>query len=132
MTKDDLRAYREQKRELAVLREELEELTESMQAPGSNLDGMPHAPGRGDAMERAVARKIELEEMYAAKMEALCDAITRVENAIENLPPREKTVLRAYYIRGLKWEEVCVVTHYSWKHVHRIHASALRELEKMT
>ena len=59
----------------------------------------------------------------------MSEELLEIEKAIETLPSTERTIIRLYYIAGMKWEEVCVAIGYSWKQVHRIHGRALDMLK---
>jgi RNA polymerase sigma factor (sigma-70 family) len=67
---------------------------------------------------------------YRQKAAELSTALAEIEDAIEVLEPRERTLIRLHYAQGLTWEEVCVAMNYSWRQIHRIHAKALALLEE--
>lgn len=52
-----------------------------------------------------------------------------IETIISCLPEREKNLMRLRYIKGYRWEEVCVKMNYEWSHIHDIHANILRKLK---
>ena len=130
MTKEQLRAYRDIKLErdkLATMIEDVESVLYSPRA--SKLDGMPHGGSApGSIVEEAAIKHTELLEKYRRKVTELSAALVDIENAIEVLDPRERTLIRLYYAQGLTWEEVCVAMNYSWRQIHRIHAKALEAL----
>ena len=112
-----LRDYRDQAAELAQLRELIGGLQDSK---GDPRPGHYIAPGY-DRRERLEAR-------YHAKAEELAAELLSVEELLEGLPPRERVVLRCYYVQGLTWEQACEAVHYSWRQIHRIHSGALIRL----
>lgn len=130
MTKEQLRKYQAIKRERQQLERMLQELELEMSAPGSpRLDGMPRNPSQGgNSLANMVARHMELQERYRAKLQELTEAQLAIEQAIATLEPTERALMRYYYIEGLTWEEVCVCINYSWRQTHRIHAKALRQI----
>ena len=67
----------------------------------------------------------QIELLKAERLEkARC--YQKIERQIKQMENEdEQEVLRLRYITGLKWEEVAVRMSYSWKHIHRIHSSAL-------
>lgn len=73
----------------------------------------------------------DLAKMYADKLVELYAAKLAIENAIETLEPRERRLVRLYYIDGLTWEQVCVEMHYSWNHIHRLHRAVLEKLRDL-
>ena len=94
------------------------------------LTGIPPAGTGGDSeVERAVIRYADMEALYTRKRAALLEEQEAIELAIEPLPSPERQILRAHYIEGLTWEQVCVTVGYSWRQTHRHHARAIRQLE---
>ncbi len=130
MTKERLRNYKNIRREVTQLQELICQLRVDIAAPRSQqLTGMPHGSSRaGSAIETAVERLVELEDLYTAKLKTLVDEQLAVEAAISSLEPAERQLMRARYIEGRKWEEVCVLIGYSWQQTHRLHARALARL----
>jgi len=131
MTKAQLRAYRDIKRERNQLRDKINELEAELYSPGTQrLDGQPRG-GSGHSDERRdgqIDKKNELYALYREKEAQLAAAALEIEEAIDSLGPRERTLMRLYYIDGLTWEEVAVKMGYVWRHVHRIHGEALEAL----
>ena len=132
MTKEQLKAYIEIKKERDDLQRRREELEAAMYGPRTQaLDGMPRSgPGENYVQEERMDSKDEVLAMYKAKEEKLQAALVAIENAIEKLEPRERQLVRLHYIDGLKWEQVCIEMSYSWRQVHRIHSSALKKLKE--
>jgi RNA polymerase sigma factor (sigma-70 family) len=130
MTKERLKAYRSIKLERDRLITMIEELEAQMKSPRSQrLDGMPRGGSAPSSpVENLVVKHTELIDRYQQKVAELTEAAGEIENAIEVLAPRERTLIRLHYIQGLTWEEVCVAMSYSWKQIHRIHAKALAML----
>ncbi len=109
--------------QLAELR--LNKLTPSM-APD---DGMPHASDISDLSEYA-AKVDELERELLQRRYKRIRAFKKVQSAIEKMEnEQEKTLLTYRYMVGLKWEAIAVKMGYSWQHIHKIHASALKKLK---
>lgn len=111
------------------LRDRMYELEAIMYAPrNQQLTGMPGGGQDGSATEAMVAQHLALMDRYRAKLTALAAEQLAVEQAIDTLDQRERILMRYRYIQGLTWEEICAAMHYSWRQVHRIHASALQQL----
>jgi RNA polymerase sigma factor (sigma-70 family) len=72
------------------------------------------------------AAKLHVKLLYK-KYEAM-SALEAIEDMIEGLEPRERRLMREYYINGLKWEEVAVKMNYSIQRVWQIHGDALRKI----
>ena len=129
MTKDRLRNYANLKEECEQLRRQLEELEATLYYPKiQRLNGMPSAPSKENTLELMIARHVELQEKYEAKIAEMTAEMLQIEVAIETLDPTARMLLRYRYMDGLKWEEVCVRMNYSWMQTHRIHANALNQL----
>ncbi|MFR6219878.1 MAG: hypothetical protein ACLUKO_24525, partial [Enterocloster bolteae] len=125
-----LQSYQLAKRDVTRLEEQLAELRIGKMSPGCDIgDGLPHAHNATDLSGYA-AKVDELEdEIIAARYQRIL-AYQQVRNCIEALEDeREKMLLTYRYIRGLKWEEICVKMDYKWRQVHRIHAMALKNLK---
>lgn len=128
--KEFLMEYQVAKRDVIRLEEQLEELRIGKMSPGCMIgDGMPHAHNPSDLSD------------YAAKVEEIGQKIIdaryrrvmvfqRVQQAIEEMDnEREKTLLTYRYLRGMKWERICIEMDYKWRQVHRIHSSALKNIK---
>ena len=129
MTKDRLRNYASLKEEREQLRRQLDELEATLYYPKiQRLNDMPSSPSKENTLELMVARHIELQERYEAKITEMTKEMLLIEEAIDALEPTAIMLLRYRYLDGLKWEEVCVRMNYSWMQTHRIHAAALNQL----
>ena len=103
MTKEQLREYRQIKKELDAL----EVLTRKVERYGTPA----------------------LQAFYDRLREKLTTDLLEVENAIEMLDPTERTLMRLRYIDGLSWQAICLRISYSWQQTHRIHARALIKIK---
>lgn len=130
MTKEQLRTYRELKKERDDIDRRLKEMEAEEPAPRtSRLDGMPRGgSGENYVLEGKMDREDELRQLYEEKKAQLDAQLVKIEKAIESLKSTERTILRLYYIDGLTWEEVAVEVGYSWAQTHRHHAKALQKL----
>lgn len=132
MTKERLRRFRDLLAEKVHLEQQLETIEGVLYNPKiQQLKQTPRASSKGNPTEDLIAKHLELVDLYQDKLVGLAMEQLAIENAIERLPIRERNVLRAYYIRGLTWEEVAVDVGYTWRHVHRVHSSALQLLAAM-
>lgn len=136
MTKDEVRKYllryRLEKKRIRRLAEQIEELRTRKAYPGSpSLDAMPHASDPSDLSDYA-ARLDELERALGAEQVAADRAALEVIETINRLEDEtEKDVLTLYYVRGYRWERVCIDLGYSWQHVFRIRSRAFRNLARI-
>ena len=132
MTKEELRGYRNLKREADQLEQYIARIKAEIYAPRTtHLDAIPGASPNGTGpTERLALKHVELLERYREKLVELRTAQLRIEKAIEPLSPDERMLMRYRYIDGLTWEEVAVKMGYSWRQVHRIHAKALEHVRE--
>jgi DNA-directed RNA polymerase specialized sigma24 family protein len=130
MTKQELRECREARREISQLLDEMEALEAEVTSPKiPKMSGMPPSqPATSDRMAENVAKWVDLQQGYRDKLSRSFAMRMAVEKAMDVLTPTERQVVRAYYIQGKTWEEVCVAVNYSWRETHRKHASALKKM----
>lgn len=133
MTKEELNQYQALKKERKQLKQIIEDLETQLYGPKvQRLTGMPGGRS-GDAGEIKDGKLDELEqlrqELLINREQCACAmlAIVRVIRSVKD--PTKRTLLRHRYINGMSWEQICVAMNYSWRQMHRLHASALRELE---
>lgn len=131
MTKEQLKRYKDIKKERDDIKRKIQKIEWEMFGPRSQrLDGMPRGgSGENYVTEEQLDRKSELLELYKAKEAELTAELLVIEKAIEKLETRERRLVRLHYIDGLKWEQVAVEMCYSWRQVHRIHSDALEKLK---
>ena len=112
------------KRERYIL-EEIQRLREDKMFPSIVNDGMPKGNKCSDLSYFAVILDEEIEKLKEERLEKV-RAYSEISKNIRRMEnDNEREVLTLRYIKGLKWEEICVEMRYSWKHIHRIHSSAL-------
>lgn len=95
----------------------------------SDNDGMPHGSGIGKPTEDKAVR---LADRALRLTEARLEAIRirqEVFDLIDSIDGIEGDVLYQRYIKLHKWEEVCVLLHYSWQGIHLVHRRALAIVE---
>lgn len=125
-----LNSYTDIVNELRQLEDHMAALQDRILPGGKAMDGMPRSTGGGGDLSGIVAERLELLDRYHAKIAELHKAQLEIEEMIEGLGPLERTLVRAKYIEGHTWEEVCVIMAYSWRQVHRIHSRVLDKLAK--
>lgn len=96
----------------------------------SDNDGMPHGSGISKPTENKAIRLADRRmRLIRAELEAI-----RIKqdlfDFIDGIEGIEGDVLYHRYIRLLKWEEVCLIVHYSWPNTMRIHRRALDIVQK--
>ena len=129
--KEYLKSYRRAvKREKDIL-DEIQRLRSDKMFPSAVNDGMPKGNSQSDLSDYIAILDEQIELLKVERLEkARC--YQKIEKQIRQMENEdEQEVLRLRYITGLKWEEVAARMSYSWKHIHRIHSSALCKF-KMT
>lgn len=69
------------------------------------------------------------QEQLRRDLNRLRELIPETERLLGGLPPKERVLMRAYYVEGLLWREVEPVVGYRKSHVDRIHRRAMGRLE---
>lgn len=113
--------------ELATLRTKVESTTRAL-----NPDKVQG--GRGNSREDLMVRMIDLEHEMNAAIDDYIDRKRMAMQMIDQLADdRHIEILYGYYLEQKSWEQIAVDIGYSWRHVHRLHGEALRQLpEKMS
>lgn len=123
--KEYLKSYRRAvKREKDIL-DEIQRLRADKMFHSVANDGMPKGSNQSDLSDYIAILDEQIELLKVERLEkARC--YQKIEKQIRQMGNEdEQEVLRLRYITGLKWEEVAARMSYSWKHIHRIHSSAL-------
>ena len=131
--KEYLKQYEYAHKKAERLREEYE--TELLKIDAvrslSDNDGMPHGSNISKPTED---KAIRLADKALKWQQAELDAIEirqEVFETIYNIPDIEGDVLYQRYINLRKWEEICVMLHYSWKGIHLVHRRALNLVDEL-
>lgn len=129
--KEYLRQYEYADRRVRRLEAEYNDeliMVDSIRSASDN-DGMPHGSGISKPTEEKALR---LADRALRLTEARLEAIRirqDVFDLIDSIDGIEGDVLYQRYINLHKWEEVCVMLHYSWQGIHLIHRRALAIVE---
>lgn len=131
MSYHDLIHYRDIKKEIAHLEEQLAQLEYRITSPRTPiLTDMPSGPHDPAQFEDSVIKLIELKDRYKNLLNDLYNHQLEVEKSIEDLDPIERDVIRCRYFSGLKWSQVQKKVGYAQKQTHRIHNRAIEKLKK--
>lgn len=134
MNKIQLKNYINLRKEVKQIEERLKEYEfKKCSAKSQVITGMPCSHGSGNnTAESVVLSFVDLEKVYVQKLAKLNNEIFKIEKAITSLENSvERQLIRARYIDGKTWEEVCALIGYSWSQTHRIHARALKKLQDL-
>ena len=128
--KEYLRRYEEADRKARQHAAEYERELEKIGSLSIKMDGMPHGSNVSRPTEEAA---LKLADKAAKWKAAEIDAIRirqEVYDAIHDIPGIEGRVLYERYVNLHKWEEICILVHYSWNGVHHVHRRALQLVEE--
>lgn len=131
MTKEELKNFIENKREIEIIKDKLEYLEEKKTSIKSLIiDDMPK--GYNSDNDRISALLGEIEELiniYREKELKLIKQQIHIENAISNLDdPTDRNIIRLKYLDGHTWEKICVILNYSWNGIHKKHRKILEKI----
>ena len=127
--KEYLRGYERAVRQMRRSELKIREMRLNRICPTIVNDGMPHASSFNDLSAYAVLLDQEEKRYmkYRYRRNRECKEITdRIERLLDE---DEKDVLLYRYIKLLKWEDIAVKMGFSWQHVHKIHAQALKNFK---
>ena len=127
--KEFLRQYEEANNKALQHKREYEKQLELIGSVSMKMDGMPHGSGISKPTENDA---LKLADKALRWKEAELEAIRirqRVYEVIAGIPDKEGRVLYERYISLHKWEEICILLHYSWNGVHHVHRRALEKVE---
>lgn len=122
MDKETLRAYLPMKQELAQIRELIREVEEGRYNPNKPrpVKVLEYLDEDGDIVA-----------VYRRKAKELRGQLLEIETAINTLPPRERTVIRWHYLKGLAWPKVAEKENYSERQCRRLRDKALERLKEV-
>ena len=129
--KEYLKQYEYADRRAKRLKAEYEreqQLIDAIRSASDN-DGMPHGSGISKPTEDKALR---LADKRLKWIDAELDAIEKRQEVFEliyDIDGIEGDVLVERYVNLRKWEEICILVHYSWQGVHKVHKRALGIVE---
>ena len=130
MTKQELKQYIHISRRIDLLEEESVVIRQRIMSATQALDikvrGSKQHDKIGDTIVKLESHRELINELY----DELMIRRKRIEYAIEQLEPQQALIIHLRYIKGLKWEQICVDMAFEWTHVHRLHSRALQALNE--
>lgn len=129
--KEYLRQYEYADRRVRRLEAEYRDEMEMIDAikSTSDNDGLPHSSGISKPTEDKALR---LADKQLRLVKARLDAVAKrqeIFDIIDGIDGVEGDLLFERYIKLRKWEEICVLLHYSWQGIHLVHRRALAIIE---
>ena len=129
--KEFLKQYEYADRRVKRLETELEDELKMLDAirSASDNDGMPHGSGISKPTEDKALRLADKRlRLIDARLEAV-EARQKVFDVINGIEGIEGDLLFERYVKLHKWEEICILLHYSWNGAHHVHRRALKIVE---
>ena len=131
MTKEELKSYIENKREIEIIKDKLIYLEEKKTSIKSMIiNDMPKSCNmENDMIGNLLADIEDLINIYKEKELNLIKQQIKIEKAISNLEdPTDRNIIRLKYIDGHTWERICVILNYSWNGIHKKHRKILEKI----
>ena len=131
MTKEELKSYIENKREIEIIKDKLMYLEEKKTSIKSMIiNDMPKVTNiENDMIGNLLADIEDLINIYKEKELNLIKQQIKIEKAISNLEdPTDRNIVRLKYIDGHTWEKICVILNYSWNGIHTKHRKILEKI----
>ena len=131
MTKEELKQYRSIRHEIQSIKDEINELENQIQSVRAvNLSDMPKGGSHTDFTD-VIAKIDELKRALHIKMSQALVVQERIEGVIDKLDnPRDKAVMRQYYINGMTWESIADCFGLKdVRHIFRVHGRILQEIK---
>lgn len=95
----------------------------------SDNDGLPHGSGISKPTENKAVRLADKSlRLVEARLRAV-EVRQEIFDLVDSIDGIEGDVLYQRYINLHKWEEICVLLHYSWQGIHLVHRRALAIVE---
>lgn len=113
MKKSDLEALRWRKENVQLLRSQIAELDDSIQC--ARISDMPKGTPNADLWEDVIDRKDEIKARYVKELRELLAEIQRVDDWLETLRERDKTLIRLRFYECRGWQEICDYFNVEWK-----------------
>lgn len=131
MTKEELKSYIENKREIEIIKDKLIYLEEKKTSIKSMIiNDMPKSCNiENDMIGNLLADIEDLINIYKEKELELIKQQIKIENAISKLDdPTDRNIVRLKYLDGHTWEKICVILNYSWNGIHKKHRKILEKI----
>lgn len=108
--------------------EQVASLNDLARKATATISDMPGNPNKGvSAMANAVEKIVDLQAEINRDIDRLVDMKMEIEKAVRQLGNiDEQLLLRCRYINNMNWDDIAAELSVSYRTVHRIHASALK------
>ena len=113
--------------------EQVTELRGRLTSIGSTVGGeRVQSSKSNDKFADTIGKIVELEKNINADIDKLIDYKSKARERIELLDSDiEKVILYKRYFDKKSFEQIATECHYSWRWIHKLHSSALQNLNKV-
>lgn len=131
--KERLKEYIWIQRNIETLEDMLLEVDTKLQSATSHLTLDKISTTKNpDKFGDLIADRIKIEQSINDEIQIGLKEMKYIEEIISSLSERDKLLMRLRYIRGHRWEQICVELNYEWAQTHRNHARILDKLKRDT
>jgi hypothetical protein len=106
VNKESLRQYQDLYAEINELKQQRQEILNSLGAIPVSTDPVKSKGHISDPTAKAATKLAELQRLIDEKKALCLEQCAEIEKAINSLPARERRIMRLRYIRGLSWPRV--------------------------
>ena len=122
---DELNTIRDDMHSMELMIEDLYGRASGLKAIRYDKDKVQTA--QGDSLAELTIKITEVAEKYSSEVLKYKKEYDKRRRLINGMPNRMYAkILRLRYLDGKRWEEIAVETHYSFRHVTRLHGDALK------
>lgn len=108
----------------------VQRLEASIGASGINYDGLPRGTKPSSPTEAAAIMLVDSKRKRDDAWDRMQNAERKVEALIDTLDDeKQRAVLGYRYLEGMNWDEIACKMNYTERHMHRLHAEALCEIQ---
>lgn len=111
--------------EISRLREMATSITSTLK------DDVVQTSGSGDKLGEVVSKIVDLENEINADVDKLVDTKKEIMSVIDTLKEPFCDLLYKRYLHYMTWEEIAVAMNYSFRHVTRMHGTALQMVKRV-
>ena len=123
-----LSQYIEIKEELTQINDQYRELRLSLES--AKAQRISYTPSSVSSTFDKIGDGLCKLDEHHNKYTQMVTKYVKIEKAIGTLENyTERKVMRLKYIQGYRWESIAVEMNYTWRHVHRIHSRALKNIK---
>lgn len=106
----------------------LERLKAQEESCTSQLSDMPHGTGKTDKT-KITDKRIMLENELSLTVVNFYEHIEKSKRYINSIPnTNQRTVLTHYYLNNKSWEEIRIITNYTYPYLQKLHSKGLQYL----